>query len=108
MPMPKTDDLIAGARPLSDRVIVRRIEAPDMTPGGIYLPDSAKVRTQKGKVLAVGPGKPRDDGRRTPPEVREGQTVLFSMYAGNEAKDLGDGIVVMREDDILMVLTESK
>lgn len=94
-------------RPLGDRLIVRRHEAEGKTSGGIVLPDSAKNKPQKGKVLAAGPGKLRKDGSRTPLQVKEGDTVLFTTWAGEEYKERGgDNILVMREEDVLAVLDE--
>jgi len=95
-------------RPLGDRVIVRRSEAQDKTAGGIILPDSAKNKPQKGKVLAVGPGRLLKNGNRKSPQVREGDTVLFTSWAGDEFKERGreDQVLVMHEEDILAVLDE--
>jgi chaperonin GroES len=93
--------------PIGDRLVVRRHEAADKTTGGIILPDSAKNKPQKGKVLAAGPGKLGKDGKRRPMQVREGDTVLFTSWAGDEFKERGgDAILVMREEDILAVLDE--
>jgi chaperonin GroES len=94
-------------KPLGDRVIVRRHEAHEKTTGGIILPDNAKGKPQKGKVLAVGPGKLGKDGKRRSMQVKEGDTVLFTSWAGDEFKErAGDEILVMREEDLLAVVDE--
>src|SRR5437763_8973642 len=94
-------------RPLGDRIVIRRVEAQEKTAGGILLPDSAKDKPQKGKVLAVGPGRLLKDGTRRPLQVREGDTVLFTNWAGDEFKEAqGDNILLMREEDVLAVLDE--
>lgn len=95
-------------KPLGDRLVVRRFEAEEKTTGGILLPDSAKNKPQKGKVLAVGPGRMLKDGSRRGLQVKEGDTVLFTSYAGDEFRDSRsrDQILVMREDDILAVVDE--
>ncbi len=95
-------------RPLGDRVIVRRAEAKEKTAGGIILPDSAKNKPQKGKILAVGPGRLLKNGSRKKPQVKEGDTVLFTNWAGDEFKERGreDQVLVMHEEDILAVLDE--
>jgi chaperonin GroES len=94
--------------PLGDRIIVRRQESQEKTTGGIYLPDSAKNKPQRGKVLAVGPGKLAKDGKRRPLQVKEGDTILFTSWAGDEFKEqrTKDEILVMREEDVLAVLDE--
>jgi chaperonin GroES len=93
-------------RPLGDRIVVRRFEADEKTAGGIVLPDTARNKPQKGKVLAVGPGKMMKDGKRRGMQVKEGDTVLFTLWAGDEFKahQTGDNILVMREEDVLAVL----
>lgn len=94
-------------KPLSDRIVVRRLESVDKTAGGIVLPDSAKEKPQKGKVLAVGNGKLGKDGKRRPLQVKVGETVLFTTWAGEEYKDKeGSNILLMREEDILAVVDE--
>jgi chaperonin GroES len=87
--------------PLDDRVVIKRLEAEEKTAGGIVLPDSAKEKPQKGEVLAVGPGKLLDNGKRAPVEVRVGDTVLFGKYSGNEIEMDGEEVVIVRMDDIL-------
>ena len=92
--------------PLGDRIVVRRHEAQEKTSGGILLPDTAKNKPQKGKVLAVGPGRMLKDGTRRPLQVKEGDTVLFTTWAGDEFKEgrSSDNILLMREEDVLAVL----
>jgi chaperonin GroES len=93
-------------KPLGDRIVIRREEAQGKTAGGIILPDSAKNKPQRGKVLAVGPGKVRaKDGGVTPLQVKVGDTVLFTNWAGDEFKEgQGDNILLMREEDVLAVI----
>jgi len=91
-------------RPLNDRILVLRVEEEQKTSGGIIIPDTAKEKPQEGKVIAVGPGT-GDDGKRVPLEVKKGDRILFSKYAGNDIKIDGVEHVFMREDDILGVLS---
>lgn len=95
-------------KPLGDRVVVRRFEAQEKTTGGILLPDSAKNKPQKGTVLAVGAGKLLKDGSRRGLQVKEGDTVLFTSWAGDEFREGSkrEEILLMREEDILAVLDE--
>ena len=89
-------------KPLGDRVIVRAIEEEETTASGIVLPDTAKEKPQKGKVLAVGDGKINEDtGKRTPLDVVEGDEVLYSKYGGTEIKVDGEELLVLRESDVL-------
>jgi chaperonin GroES len=89
-------------KPLGDRVIVRAIEAEETTASGIVLPDTAKEKPQKGKVLAVGEGKINEDtGKRTPLDVAEGDEVLYSKYGGTEIVVDGEDLLVLRESDVL-------
>ena len=90
--------------PLSDRVIVVRIEENEKTTGGIIIPDTAREKPQKGKIAAVGPGKWDKNGKRIPPEVKKGDRVLFGKYAGNEVKIDGAEYLIMKEDDILGII----
>jgi chaperonin GroES len=92
-------------RPLNDRVIVKRVAEEQKTTGGIIIPDTAKEKPQEGKVVAVGPGKRDDDGKSVPLEVKKGDRILFSKYAGTEIKIDGEEHVFMREDDILGILS---
>jgi len=91
-------------KPLNDRVLVVRVEEEQKTAGGIIIPDTAKEKPQEGKVVAVGPGKLDKDGKRVPPEVKKGDRVLFSKYAGTDIKIDGVEHVFMKEDDILAIL----
>jgi len=88
-------------RPLDDRVVVEPLEAEEKTSGGILLPDSAKEKPQRGRVLAVGPGKLQDDGKRLAVAVAIGDEVLYGRYAGNEVKINGKDVKIMRESDLL-------
>jgi chaperonin GroES len=94
-------DKVMAIRPLDDRVLVEPLEAEEKTAGGILLPDTAKEKPQRGKVVAVGPGKLRDSGDRTALSVKVGDEVLFGRYAGSEVKEGGKEYKVMREGDIL-------
>ena len=91
-------------KPLGDRVIVKAIEEEETTASGIVLPDTAKEKPQRGKVIAVGDGKFGKDGKRLPLDVKKGDIVLFGKYAGTEIKVDGEELVVMREDDIMAVI----
>jgi len=91
-------------KPLNDRVLVVRVEEEQKTAGGIIIPDTAKEKPQEGKIIAVGPGKIGDDGKRTPLTVKAGDKILFSKYAGTEIKIDGVEQIFMKEDDILGVL----
>jgi chaperonin GroES len=91
-------------RPLNDRLIVKRVEEEQQTAGGIIIPDTAKEKPQEGTVVAVGPGKRDDDGKRIPMDVKVGDRILFSKYAGTDIKIDGEEHVFMREDDILGIL----
>src|SRR5258706_4707869 len=91
-------------QPLDDRIVVRRLEAEERTSGGIVLPDTAKEKPQKGEVVAVGPGKQMDNGRRAEPEVKVGDQVLFGKYSGTEVKVGGEDVIIMRESDLLAKL----
>ena len=91
-------------RPLNDRVLVVRVEEEQKTAGGIVIPDTAKEKPQEGKIIAAGPGKMGDDGKRTPLNVKKGDKILFSKYAGTEIKLDGIEHIFMKEDDILGVI----
>ena len=91
-------------RPLQDRVIVKRVEEEEKTKGGIIIPDSAKEKPAEGKVIAVGKGKIGEDGKLQPLDVKPGDRILFSKYAGTEVKVDGQELLVMREDDIMAVI----
>src|SRR5262245_14527716 len=93
-------------RPLGDRLIVRRVESSEKSRGGIVLPDNAKQKPQRGTVIAVGPGKMMKDGTRRAMQVKEGDTVLFTTWAGDEFKQhkTSEQILIMHEEDILAVV----
>jgi chaperonin GroES len=91
-------------RPLNDRVLVIREDEEQKSSGGIIIPDTAKEKPQRGKIVAVGPGKMGDDGKRISIEVKKGDRVLFSKYGGTEIKLDGVEHVFMREDDILSIV----
>ncbi len=91
-------------RPLQDRVIVKRLAEEEKTKGGIIIPDSAKEKPQEGKVVAVGKGKFADDGKLIKLDVKAGDRILFSKYAGSEVKIDGEEHLIMREDDILGII----
>ncbi len=90
--------------PLNDRVLVKRLESEEKTAGGLYIPDTAKEKPSKGEVVAAGPGKTADDGKRVAMTVKKGDMVLFNKYAGTEVKLDGVEHLVMREDDILAII----
>ena len=91
-------------RPLQDRILVQRIEEEETSKGGIIIPDSAKEKPQEGKVIAVGNGKVREDGTVQLLDIKKGDRLLFSKYAGTEVTLEGDEHLIIREDDVLGVL----
>jgi len=91
-------------RPLGDRVVVKPLEAEETTKGGIILPDTAKEKPQKGKVLSVGSGRILDNGTRVPLDVRDGDIVIYSKYGGTEVKIEGEEYLIVSERDILGVV----
>ena len=91
-------------RPLQDRVIVKRLEEEQKTTGGIIIPDTAKEKPQKGEIVAAGPGKKNEAGKLQPLDVKKGDKVLFSKYAGTEIKIDGEELLIMREEDIMGVI----
>jgi chaperonin GroES len=92
------------ARPLHDRILVKRIEEGEQKIGGIIIPDTAKEKPQQGKVVAVGSGKIKDDGNRIALDVKAGDTILFGKYSGQEIKLDGEEFLIMREEEVLAVL----
>ena len=94
--------------PLHDRVIVKRIEEGEQVRGGIIIPDSAKEKPQQGKVVAVGNGKADKDGKRIPLDVKDGDTILFGKYSGQEVRVDGEDYLIMREDEVLAVIEAGK
>ena len=91
-------------RPLQDRILVKRIEEEEVSSGGIIIPDSAKEKPQEGKVISVGKGKIGEDGKVQPLDVKKGDKLLFSKYAGTEVNIDGDEHLIIREDDVLGIL----
>jgi chaperonin GroES len=91
-------------RPLHDRVVIRRTEEERKSPGGIVIPDNAQEKPIQGEVIAVGNGKPLDNGQTRPMDVKVGDRVLFGKYSGSEVKIDGQEVLVMREEDIMAVL----
>jgi chaperonin GroES len=92
-------------KPLNDRVLVQRIKEEEVTKGGIVIPDTAKEKPAEGKIIAVGPGKMSEQGQRMTLQVKEGDRVLFGRYAGTEIKVEGQEYLMMREEDILAVVS---
>ena len=90
--------------PIGEKIVVKRMDAESKTGGGILLPDTAKEKPKQGRVLSVGDGKLLNDGRRTAPQVSEGDRVLFSSWAGSEVVVDGDELLIMSEDDVLAIL----
>jgi chaperonin GroES len=93
-------------KPLQDRILIKRVEEENKTRGGIIIPDSAKEKPQEGLVVAVGPGKVADSGTRVECEVKVGDRILFGKYSGTDIKVDGVEHLIMREDDILAVITK--
>lgn len=91
-------------KPLHDRVIVKRIQEEEKTPGGIVIPDTAKEKPQQGIVVAVGDGQLTEEGKRRPMQVKVGDKVLFGRYAGTEVKIKGEEHLIMREDEIMAII----
>ena len=91
-------------KPLSDRVLVKRLDYEEKTAGGIYIPDSAKEKPSQGEVIAVGPGNVGDDGKLQPMGLKKGDKVLFNKYAGTEIQLAGEDHLIMREEDILAIV----
>jgi chaperonin GroES len=90
--------------PLNEKIVVKRLEAEEKTAGGIVLPDSAKEKPKQGKVLSLGEGKLLENGKRAPFQVKEGDRVLFTSYAGNEVTIEGEEYLIMTEDDVLAIV----
>jgi chaperonin GroES len=91
-------------RPLADRILVKRVEPEEVVKGGIIIPDTAKEKPQEGKVVAVGPGRLGEDGKRMPMEVKKNDRILMGKYAGTEVKIGDEEHIIMREDDVLAVI----
>jgi len=94
-------------KPLQDRILVERVEE-EMKKGGIIIPDTAKEKPQKGKVIAVGPGRVDDNGKRIPMDVSKGDHILFGKYSGNEIRIGNDEYLIMREEDVLAIIEKEK
>lgn len=99
--MAEKSALATRIQPLGDRIVVRPIRKEEVTKGGIVLPDTAKEKPQEGEVIAVGPGKLTDDGKRLEMEVKEGDKVVYAKYAGTEIKIDEEELLILRESDIL-------
>ena len=95
-------------QPMGDRIVVEPLDKEEVTKGGIVLPDTAKEKPQEGKVLAVGPGKMSDDGKRIVPDVKVGDIVVYAKYGGTEYKENGKELMILRESDILAVVKKTK
>lgn len=95
-----------NVHPLADRILVRRLEEAETKRGGIIIPDTAKEKPMQGEVVAVGPGKLDDKGNRVQLEVKKGDRILMSKYAGSEVKIDGEEYVIMREDDVLGIINK--
>ena len=91
-------------KPLHDRILVKRLEEKETKKGGIIIPDTAKEKHQEGEVIAVGPGKIGDDGKRQPMDVKAGDKILFGKYSGSEVKLDDKELLIMREEDVLCIL----
>lgn len=95
---------MAKLRPLGDKILVKRVEAETTTKSGIVLPDTAKEKPKRGKILALGDGKRLDNGERAPFTVKKGDEVLFTSYAGTEVKIDGEELLIMSEEDVLAIV----
>jgi chaperonin GroES len=99
---------IMNVRPLHDRVLLRRLEQDEVVKGGIIIPDTAKEKPQEAEVIAVGPGKLDDNGKRMPIDVKKGDRVLIGKYSGNDIKMDDEEFLIVREDEILCVIEKKK
>ena len=93
-------------RPLYDRILITRVKSEEKTSGGIIIPDSAKEKPQEGEVVAVGNGKILEEGKRVALEVKTGDRILFGKYSGNDIKLDGEEFVIIREEDVLGIITK--
>jgi len=93
--------MVVKLQPMADRVVVKPMEKEEKTKSGIYLPDTAKEKPQEGKVIAVGPGKMSDEGKRIAMDLKEGDTVIYAKYGGTEIKIDNEEFIILRESDIL-------
>jgi chaperonin GroES len=94
--------------PLADRVVVRPLEETEQMKGGLYIPDTAKEKPQQGEIVAVGPGRLTDDGKRIEPEVKKGDIVLYGKYSGTEVTVDDEEVLILRESDVLAVIQNGK
>ena len=94
-----------NVRPLHDRLVIQRLDEGEQKVGGIIIPDSAKEKPQRGKVIAAGNGKSNDDGKRIPLDVKAGDLILFGKYSGQEIKLDGEEYIIMKEDEVLGVIS---
>jgi len=95
------DEMALNLQPMADRLVVKPIEREEVTKGGIYLPDTAKEKPQEGEVLAVGPGRLTEDGKRIAMDIKVGDIVIYSKYGGTEIKVKDEELIILREGDIL-------
>ncbi len=95
-------------KPLGDRVIAKAVSAESVTAGGIVLPDSAKEKPLEGEVIAVGPGILLDSGKKAPMDVKVGDRIIYGKYAGTEVKHSGEDYIILRQEDVLAILTGNK
>ncbi len=93
-----------GVRPLHDRILVRRMAEEEKTAGGLFIPDTAKEKPQRGEIVATGKGRVTEDGKVLPLEVKSGDKILFSKYAGTEIKFSNEDFLMMREEDVLGII----
>lgn len=93
-----------GVRPLHDRILVRRMAEDEKTAGGLFIPDTAKEKPQRGEIVAAGKGRVTEDGKTLPLEVKAGDRILFGKYAGTEIKLAGEEYIMMREEDVLGIV----
>ena len=91
-------------KPLHDRILVKRLSEEEKTAGGIIIPDTAKEKPAQGEVVAVGPGRRTEDGKRVEPEVKSGDKILFGKYSGTEIKVNNEDFLIMREEDVLGIM----
>ncbi len=97
-----------NVKPLADRILVRRLEEQEMKRGGIIIPDTAKEKPQQAEVIAVGPGKITDEGKRVALDVKKGDKILLSKYSGTEVKIEGNEYLIVREEEVLAIVGETK
>ena len=93
-----------NVKPLADRILVRRLEEQEVKKGGIIIPDTAKEKPLEGEIIAVGPGRINEEGKRIPLEVKKGDRVLIGKYSGTDVKLEGNEYVILREDDVLAIV----